>query len=163
GRCRRGADRAGLADVVRAVALRAALEVVALDRAGEALALRDAGDLDLVARAERVGLADVADLPLARLLAELAQVAHRRRADRLRRRLVDVDQPLVRADLEVLLGVLVLERRADHGVDVLLRGQGHGAGHGRAGALRRLHDLLGRRLDRRGVVALQADPDLLLS
>src|SRR6266542_2592183 len=54
------------------------------------------------------------------------------RVDRLRRGLVDVDEPLVRADLEVLLGVLVLERGADDGVDVLLRGQRHGTGHGRA-------------------------------
>src|SRR5215216_3097202 len=37
---RGGADRARLADVVRAVARRAAAEVVALDRAGEALADR---------------------------------------------------------------------------------------------------------------------------
>src|SRR6185503_19194261 len=42
------------------------------------------------------------------------------RVDRLGRGLVDVDQALVRADLEVLLRVLVLERRADHRVDVLL-------------------------------------------
>src|SRR5215218_2755627 len=40
--------------------------------------------------------------------------------DRLRGRLVDVDQPLVGADLEVLARVLVLERRADHAVDVLV-------------------------------------------
>src|ERR671915_1415141 len=40
------------------------------------------------------------------------------RVDRLRRGLVDVDQPLVRAGLEVLLRVLVLERRLDHRVDV---------------------------------------------
>src|SRR5215204_4274789 len=45
------------------------------------------------------------------------------RVDRLGRGLVDVDQALVRADLEVLLGVLVLERRLDHRVDVLLRRQ----------------------------------------
>src|SRR3954447_15304201 len=38
------------------------------------------------------------------------------RVDRLRRGLVNVDEPLVGADLEVLLGVLVLERRADHRV-----------------------------------------------
>src|SRR4051812_43347635 len=42
------------------------------------------------------------------------------RVDRLRRRLMDVDEPLVGADLEVLAAVLVLERRADHAVDVLL-------------------------------------------
>src|SRR5215207_9456116 len=46
------------------------------------------------------------------------------RVDRLRRRLVDVDEPLVGPNLEVLARVLVLERRADHAVDVLLRGQG---------------------------------------
>src|SRR5215213_7405258 len=40
------------------------------------------------------------------------------RVDRLRRGLVDVDEPLVRADLEVLLRVLVLERGADDGVHV---------------------------------------------
>src|SRR6185436_6416759 len=36
------------------------------------------------------------------------------RVDRLGRRLVDVDQALVRPDLEVLARVLVLERGADH-------------------------------------------------
>src|ERR671929_1588355 len=69
------------------------------------------------------------------------------RVDRLRRGLVDVDQALVRPDLEVLLGVLVLERRPDDGVDVLLRGQRHGPRHRRAGSRRRVDDLLGSRLD----------------
>src|SRR5207245_6601794 len=57
---RRRADRAGLADVVRAVRARAGAEVVALDRALEALADPDPSDLDLGARAEdlnRYGLA----------------------------------------------------------------------------------------------------------
>src|SRR5919198_890450 len=84
------------------------------------------------------------------------------RVDRLGRRLVDVDQALVRADLEVLARVLVLERRADHAVDVLLGGQRNGAGHGRAGASRRLDDLLGRCLDGRGVVGLESYADLVL-
>src|SRR5918912_2398789 len=84
------------------------------------------------------------------------------RVDRLRRGLVDVDQALVRPDLEVLLRVLVLERRAHDRVDVLLGRQRHGTGHGRAGARRSLDDLLGGRLDGRGVVGLQADPDLVL-
>src|SRR5438552_4561441 len=53
-RRRRGTDRAGCADVVRAMALRAALEVVALDRAGEALADPDPGDLDPLAGLERL-------------------------------------------------------------------------------------------------------------
>src|SRR5947207_5424587 len=84
------------------------------------------------------------------------------RVDRLRRGLVDVDQTLVGADLEVLARVLVLERRADHAVDVLLRGQGHGTGYGRACALRRLDDLLGRRLDRGVIVGLQPYADFVL-
>src|SRR5215212_1089442 len=84
------------------------------------------------------------------------------RVDRLGRRLVDVDQALVGADLEVLLRVLVLERRLDHRVDVLLRGQRHGPRHGRAGSRRRLDDLLGSRLDGRRVVGLEADADLVL-
>src|SRR5919198_5318119 len=84
------------------------------------------------------------------------------RVDRLGRGLVDVDQPLVRADLEVLARVLVLEGRADHRVDVLLGGQGHGARHRGAGAGGGVHDLLGRRLDRRVVVGLEPDPDLVL-
>src|SRR5918996_5596261 len=57
------------------------------------------------------------------------------RVDRLRRRLVDVDEALVGADLEVLARVLVLERRADHAVDVAVGRQGHRPGHRGAGAL----------------------------
>src|SRR3954470_17889596 len=250
------ADRARRAHVVRAVADGAAGEVVALDGALEALALRDAGDLHLLAGFERLDRDGLAHGQLAGLVAELDEVLHRRRVgfaqvaelalgqvllargaereldglvavtveradardgtgpglehgdaldapvveeelrhaellgedrrhgsarqadldvdarrqvvealervDRLRRRLMDVDQPLVRADLEVLARVLVLERRADHAVHVLLGGQRNRAGHGRAGAGRRLDDLLGRRLDGRVVVGLQADADLVL-
>src|SRR6201989_2789295 len=74
-----GADRARRADVGRAVAHGAAGEVVALDRALEALALRGPGDLDLVARLERVGLDGLADDELAGVVAELDDVLHRRR------------------------------------------------------------------------------------
>src|ERR1700710_2883563 len=84
------------------------------------------------------------------------------RVDRLRRRLVDVDQALVGADLEVLARVLVLERRADDAVDVLLGRQRHRPGDGRTGPGGRLDDLLGRGLDGRVVVGLEADPDLVL-
>src|SRR3954447_168268 len=253
-----GADRARGAHVVRAVGDRPAREVVALDRALEALALRDAGDLDPLARLEGLDGHGLADLQLAGLVAELDDVLHRRRVglaqvaelglgevllagraereldglvavaveradpghgtrpgledgdalhapvfeeqlrhpellgedrghgqslageadldvdagrevvealervDRLRRRLVDVDEPLVRADLEVLARVLVLERGSDHAVDVLLRGQRHRAGDRRARAGRGLDDLLRRRLDGRVVVGLQPDADLVL-
>src|SRR3954471_10576189 len=78
-RRRRRADRAGRAHVVRAVALGAAAELVALDGALEALALADARDADLLPGLERLGGHGVADLQLARLVAELAQMARGRR------------------------------------------------------------------------------------
>src|SRR5215207_7103964 len=77
GRGRR-ADRARGAHVVRAVADGAAGEVVALDRSLEALALRDAGDLDGLAGLERLDGDLVADRQLACLVAELRDVAQRR-------------------------------------------------------------------------------------
>src|SRR5690349_14362165 len=90
------------------------------------------------------------------------EVEPHERVDRLRGRRVDVDQALVRAHLEVLPRVLVLERRADHAVDVLLGGQGHGAGDGGAGALGRVHDVARGLVHLLVVVALQTDTDLLL-
>src|SRR2546423_5006497 len=85
------------------------------------------------------------------------------RVDRLRRRLKDVDQALVRPDLEVLARVLVLERTADHAVAVLLRRQRHGPRDRGARAGGRLDDLTSCLLDRRGVVGLEPDADLVLS
>src|SRR5437763_11797574 len=90
------------------------------------------------------------------------EVEPHERVDRLRRRRVDVDQTLVRAHLEVLARVLVLERAADHAVDVLLGGQGHGTGDRGTGALRSLDDRLRRLVELVVVVALEPDPDLLL-
>src|SRR5205823_6539518 len=84
------------------------------------------------------------------------------RVDRLRRRLEDVDQALVRPDLEVLARVLVLERTADHAVAVLLRRQRHWAGDRGARAGGRLDDLTSCLLDRRRVVGLEPDADLVL-
>src|SRR4051794_10752964 len=85
-----------------------------------------------------------------------------KRVHRLRGRLMDVDQPLVGADLEVLARVLVLERAANHAVDVLLGRERHRAGHCRARAGSRLDDLARGLLDRRSVVGLEPDPDLVL-
>ncbi len=76
---RRGADRAGRANVVRAVRLRAAGEVVALDRALKALALGRAGDLHARTGLERLDGHRLAELQLPSLAAELRQAAHRRR------------------------------------------------------------------------------------
>src|SRR3954468_10961440 len=248
---RRRADRPRRADVVRAVRLRAAREVVALDGAREALADPDPGDLDPLAGLEgldgdglagsqraraaeldqaavRPGVAELAqpclghaplfdgpERDLDRLVAvrldgldandrarprldhghgrdgarlrvedlrhaELCphdplhgleldldvdagrQVEPHQRVDRLRRGRMDVDQALVRAHLEVLARVLVLEGASDHAVDVLLGGQGHGPGDGRAGALGCLHDLARRLVELLVVVALEADADLVL-
>src|SRR4051794_620923 len=256
----RRADRAGLADVVRAVRARAGAEIVALDRSLEALADADAGDLDLVARLEdldRHGLAlhgavdaaaELDELPVGadlelREVAELALrelavgdgverelhgvvavcvrelhlhdraracLDHRDRGDsprlrvedlrhaelsaedafghglksapleldldvdarreiephqlvdRLRRRAEDVDEALVRAHLEVLARVLVLEWTTDHAVDVLLRRQRDRPSDRRTAALRGVDDLLGRPVQPLVVVALQADPDFSL-
>ena len=49
--------------------------------------------------------------------------------------LEDVDEALMGAALELLAGILVLMDGAQDGHDLLLGGQGDGAGHGRAGAL----------------------------
>src|SRR5204862_1202491 len=84
------------------------------------------------------------------------------RVDRLRRRLEDVDQALVRPDLEVLARVLVLEGTADHAVAVLLRRQRHGARDRGARAGGRLDDLTSCLLDRRRVVGLEPDAELVL-
>src|SRR4051812_23171160 len=83
------------------------------------------------------------------------------RVDGFRRRLEDVDQPLVGADLEVLAGVLVLERRADHAVDVFLGRQRHRTGDGGAGALGGLDDLFGSPIYGVVVIRLQSDPNFL--
>src|SRR3954470_20165352 len=69
-----GADRARGAHVVRAVGLRTGREVVALDGALEALALRGARHLDLLADLERLDGHRVADQQLAGLVAELHEV-----------------------------------------------------------------------------------------
>src|SRR3954447_14766170 len=85
-----------------------------------------------------------------------------KRVDRLRGGLMNVDQALVRPDLEVLLGVLVLEGGLHHGVHVLLGRQRHRAGDSGASPRRGLDDLLGRGLDGRRVVRLETNADLVL-
>ena len=91
------------------------------------------------------------------------QVEPHQRVDRLRRGAMDVDQALVRPHLELLPRVLVLERAADHGVDVPLGGQGHGPGDRGTGALRVVDDVSRSAVDLVVVVAAKPDADLLLS
>src|SRR5246127_1286316 len=89
------------------------------------------------------------------------KVEPHQRVDSLRRRVDDVDQPLVRAHLEVLARVLVLVRRADDAVHVLLGRQRHGTGDARAGTGHRVDDLPRRAVDDLVVICLEPDADLL--
>src|SRR5579863_9335968 len=89
------------------------------------------------------------------------KVEPHQRVDSLRRRVDDVDQPLVRPHLEVLARVLVLVRRADDAVHVLLGRQRHGTGDARAGTGHRVDDLPRRAVDDLVVICLEPDADLL--
>src|ERR1700750_1754749 len=89
------------------------------------------------------------------------EVEPHQRVDGLRRVVEDVDEPLVGAHLEVLARVLVLVRRADDAVDVLLRWQRHRTHDAGAGAGDRLDDLARAGVDRLVVVGLEPDADLL--
>src|SRR3954452_3659325 len=82
--------------------------------------------------------------------------------DGLRRRIEDVDEPLVGADLELLPRVLVDERRPEDRELLDPGRQRHGADDVSARALRRLHDLGCRLVEQPVVVGLEADPDPLL-
>src|SRR5690606_5001015 len=89
------------------------------------------------------------------------EVEPHERVDGLRRRVDDVDQPLVRAHLEVLPRVLVLVRRADDAVHVLFRRQRHRASDLRAGPRHGLDDLASRAVDDLVVIGLEPNADLL--
>ena len=80
------------------------------------------------------------------------------------RRLMDVDEAFVGPDLEVLARVLVLERRPDHAVHVLLGGQGHRSRR-RVAPVRVAVSTISLAADSiaEGVVRLEADADLVLS
>ena len=77
--------------------------------------------------------------------------------------LQDVDEPLVRAHLELLSGVLVDERAANDSESLDPRGQRHGAGHYRPRPLRGFDDLLRGLVQDLVIERLQSDPDALLS
>src|SRR3954470_7329432 len=89
------------------------------------------------------------------------KVESHERVDGLRGRVDDVDEPLVGAHLEVLAAVLVLVRRTDDAVDVLLRWQRYRADDPRAGARHGLDDLARAGIDGLVVVGLEPDADLL--
>src|SRR3954454_18090506 len=89
------------------------------------------------------------------------QIDAHERVHRLRCGIENVDEPLVRAHLEVLAAVLVLVRRADDAVDVLLRRQGNRSHHTGTRAGHRLDDLARARIDGLVVICLEPDADLL--
>src|SRR5262245_59432720 len=82
-------------------------------------------------------------------------------APRLRRRREAVDQPLVRAELELLTRLLVHVRRAEHGPLVLCRRERNRAGQPGTGALGGIDDLAGRLIENARVVRLQTDSNLV--
>src|SRR5438477_2545421 len=82
--------------------------------------------------------------------------------DRFLRRVVDIDKALVRADLDLLDGVLVYERAPDVRDILDTRRYRVRAGDRRPGPLRRLDDLRRGLVDELVVVRLEADPDALL-
>src|SRR5216683_6906287 len=84
------------------------------------------------------------------------------RVDGLLRWIVDVDEPLVGPDLELVARVLVDEWTADDGELLDACGQRDRPGHGRPRPLRRLDDLRGGLVDELVVVRLEPDPDPLL-
>src|ERR1700722_10968876 len=84
------------------------------------------------------------------------------RIDRLGRVLDDVDEALVDPHLEMLAGALVLVRRPDHRVAVLVGRQRHRPEDLGLRPEDRLHDLLRRLVKDLVVVGLQPDADLLL-
>src|SRR6201986_2275340 len=89
------------------------------------------------------------------------KVEPHQRVDSLQRRVDDVDQPLVRPHLEVLARVLVLVRRADDAVHVLLGRQRHGTGNFRASTSHPVDGLPRRAVDDLVVICLEPDADLL--
>src|SRR5262249_28589826 len=72
-------------------------------------------------------------------------------------RLKDVDEPLVRADLELLARLAVNVRAAQHGIPLDARRHRNGATHRRPGAHRRLDDLAGGAIEDLVVVGLHFD------
>src|SRR5262245_13131883 len=87
------------------------------------------------------------------------QVELHQGVERLLRRLEDVEQALVGADLELLARLLVGVRRAQHAVLVDLGRQRDRACDLRAGALGGLHDLTRALVEQLVIVGLEADAD----
>src|SRR6476661_4934312 len=164
---------------LRAVPRAEAMEPVPLHDPRGALALRRAGDVDHRARVEHVRTEFLADLiAIQRIGPQLDEVPARSDVGRLEMpgdRLGDlprVDRSvgeldgavavlLRRPHLEMLAAVLVLVRRPDDAVDVLLGRQRHGADNARAGTRDRFDDLACAGVNGLVVIGLEPDADLL--
>src|SRR5580658_1619960 len=83
------------------------------------------------------------------------QVELHQRIDRLLRRLEDIEQALVGADLKCFPRFLVHVRRTQHAIFVLHRGQRNRPGNLRAGTFRRLNDFACRLIENAIVVGFQ--------
>src|SRR5215470_6168993 len=88
------------------------------------------------------------------------EVELHQRVERLLRRLEDVEEPLVGADLELLARLLVHVRRTQHAVLVDLRRQRDRARDLGVGPLGGVDDLRGRLVEELVIVRLQADANL---
>src|SRR5687767_2823724 len=89
------------------------------------------------------------------------EVELHQRVDRLRRRIDDVEQPLVRAHLELLAALLVDVRAAVDREALDARRQRDRPTHLRTRAFRRVHDLARRRIEDAMVERLEPDADVL--
>lgn len=74
----------------------------------------------------------------------------------------DIDQALVRAELELLPALFVYVGRAQNRVLLLFRGQRNRTAYNSAGSFNRFHDFFGRLIDQGVVVAFQLDSDFLV-
>jgi hypothetical protein len=83
--------------------------------------------------------------------------------DGLVRRIQDVHEALVRADLELIARILVPVRRYQDGESLHFDGQRHRTLDGRAGALRGVDDLARGLVDQAMIEGLQANADVLIS
>src|SRR5436309_12327318 len=90
------------------------------------------------------------------------QVELAERVDRLLRRLEDVEQTLVGADLELLARLLVDVRRAVHSEAFDVGRQRNGSGDASARPAYGFHDLAYRLIEQPVVVRFQTDADLLV-
>jgi hypothetical protein len=84
------------------------------------------------------------------------------RIHRLRRRLQNIDQPLMRPHLKMLTTLLIHVRRPVYTKPIDLRRQRHRPTHKRPRPLRRINNPLSRLIKHLMIVSLESNPNLLL-